>query len=208
MQFQSSLARLAAFAFFLLSFSMLVCAAPTPVTAPDAGELAARDSPLVARTYDYTSKCKDLLVNLKTDVKDQCDALVKCSKTAGCDVKPIIAKIVLLIQVFVDAIKAQVKLGATINVNLCIDLVIEIIVMSSLALIIMVQLKLCVGLSIKLFIQLNIVLGALVQLILGLSLDLVLKLAIQLKLRLAVSVYADLCLQLGLGAVPTILGLL
>ncbi|KAG9074379.1 hypothetical protein FS749_014072 [Ceratobasidium sp. UAMH 11750] len=168
----------------------------------NAGELAARDSPLVARTYDYTSKCKDLLVNLKTDVKDQCDALVKCSKTAGCDVKPIIAKIVLLIQVFVDAIKAQVKLGATININLCIDLVIEIIV------IIMVQLKLCVGLSIELFVQLNIVLGALVQLILGLSLDLVLKLAIQLKLRLAVSVYADLCLQLGLGAVPTILGLL
>ncbi|KAG8678786.1 hypothetical protein FRC09_019544 [Ceratobasidium sp. 395] len=197
MQFQSSLARLAAFAFFLLSFSMLVCAAP----APGAGSLAVRDNSLVART-DYTNECKNALLNLEVAVKAQVDLLVKCSNKSGCDVKPIIAKIVLLIQVFVDKVRAQIKLGATVKVDLCIDIVIRIVIY------ILAQLKLCVGLTVELCAQLNLVLGLFIQLFLDLCLDVVLKLAIQLKLKLAVTAYVDICLQLGLKIILSILGLL
>ncbi|KAG8716732.1 hypothetical protein FRC09_015301 [Ceratobasidium sp. 395] len=204
MQFQSSLARLAAFAFFLLSFSMLVCAAP----APGAGSLAvrdssltARDSSLVART-DYTNECKNLLLDLEVKVKAEVDHLVTCSKKTGCDVKPLIAKIVLLIQVFVDKIRAQIKLGATVDVSVCIDIWIRIV------LYLLAQLKLCVGLTVDLCAQLNVVLGLFIQLCLDLCVDVVLKLAIQLKLKLAVTAYVDICLKLGLNLILSILGLL
>ncbi|KAG8723481.1 hypothetical protein FRC09_003145 [Ceratobasidium sp. 395] len=194
MQFQSSLARLAAFAFFLLSFSMLVCAAP----APGAGSLAVSNSSLVART-DNTDVCKSELLKLEVKVKANLDLLVTCSKTKDCDCKPILANIVTDIQACIDVI---VKLGATIKVDLIIDIVIRIVVT------ILEHLKLCVGLTIDLCAQLNIVLGAFIELILNLCSTVVLKLAIQLKLKLALTAYVDICLQLGLKIILGLVGLL
>ena len=70
MQFKSSFARLAAFAFFLLSFTMLVCAAPAPVSnglAVRGESLAARGDSLVART-DGNQQCKDILADVKVKI--------------------------------------------------------------------------------------------------------------------------------------------
>ena len=73
MQLQSTLSRFAAFVLFMLSFSMLACAAPAPVAAP--GALVARGSEasvnsLVARG-DVSDQCHQALVDL--DVKLDAD---------------------------------------------------------------------------------------------------------------------------------------
>ncbi|KAF8593115.1 hypothetical protein BDV93DRAFT_516817 [Ceratobasidium sp. AG-I] len=82
MQLQSTLSRFAAFVLFMLSFSMLACAAPAPVAAP--GALIARGSEvstnsLVART-DVSNECHQALVDL--DVK--IDADIALLSHSGC----------------------------------------------------------------------------------------------------------------------------
>ncbi|KAG8741649.1 hypothetical protein FRC10_002613 [Ceratobasidium sp. 414] len=195
MQLQSTLTRLTAFAFFLLSFSMLVCAVPAPVPVPGTGALTIRDSSLAART-DYTSQCKDLLAVLKVDVTVKADALVTCSNTPGCDSAPILADIVVLVKVFIGKIKAQVDLGATIDVNVVIELWIEILV-----------LKACVGLTAALCVDLAVVLAAYIRLCLDLCVSIVLSAAILLKIKLAVTAYVSVCLTLGFNLFLSILSL-
>ena len=79
MQLHSTVSRFAAFVLFMLSFSMLACAAPAPVAAP--GALVARgadvsSSSLVART-DVSDKCHDALVDLDVKLDVQIDLLSK-----------------------------------------------------------------------------------------------------------------------------------
>jgi hypothetical protein len=76
MQLQSTLSRVAAFAFFLLSFSMLVCAAPAPAPAPGALAAAGSGEPnysLVARG-DVSDQCHQALLDL--DVKVDADIVL------------------------------------------------------------------------------------------------------------------------------------
>jgi hypothetical protein len=83
MQLQSTLSRVAAFALFLLSFSMLVCAAPAPVPAPGALAAAGSGEPsysLVARG-DVSDKCYAALLDL--DVKIKAD-IVLLGKSYNC----------------------------------------------------------------------------------------------------------------------------
>ncbi|KAG8707533.1 hypothetical protein FRC09_001774 [Ceratobasidium sp. 395] len=194
MQFQSTLARLAAFAFFLLSFSMLVCAAP----APGAGSLAFRDSSLVARNA-ATDKCNSTLVTLKADLKIQLDALVSCSKTSSCDVKPILVVIVAKLDAAVKAIIAigagiDIKVVASLWISICID--------------ILIALKACVGLTVALCAQLAVSITAYIKLLLDLCIDLALKATIKAQAALAIKAYLDVCLKLGLTTLLTLVGLL
>lgn len=154
MQFQSTLSRFAAFVLFMLSFSMLACAAPAPVTAP--GALVARGSEvstnsLVART-DVSDQCykalADLNVKIDADIKVlgeyPVSAIVHspaqtgltaartdtCYNTKGCDCTSIVVKIVADIQLAIDII---VKLVGAIDVKLdiIVKLVVSIIVVST-----------------------------------------------------------------------------
>ncbi|KAG8723482.1 hypothetical protein FRC09_003146 [Ceratobasidium sp. 395] len=193
MQFQSTLARLAAFAFFLLSFSMLVCAAP----APGAGSLAVRDSSLVARNA-ATDKCNTLLVKLEADLKLDLTTLVTCSKTAGCDCKPILAQIVAKLDAF---IKAVIAIGVGIDISVVAKLWIQICIN------ILISLKACVGLTVALCADLALKLCEYVKLLLDLCIDLVLKATIKAQAALAVKAYLDVCLKLGFTALLTLLGL-
>jgi hypothetical protein len=72
MQVQSTLSRLAAFALLLLSFSMLVCAAPAPASAPDA--LVARSDSLIARN-DVTDACYGELTKLDVNLDVEIERL-------------------------------------------------------------------------------------------------------------------------------------
>ena len=79
MQLQSTLSRFAAFVLFMLSFSMLACAAPAPVAAP--GALVARGSDLssnalVART-DVSDTCHEALLDLDAHLDIDIDLLSK-----------------------------------------------------------------------------------------------------------------------------------
>lgn len=65
MQFRSNLARLFAFAFVLLSFSLLVCAAPAPVPTND--DLVARGGTCAIGCTTGTDT-HDILVKLKADL--------------------------------------------------------------------------------------------------------------------------------------------
>ncbi|KAG8749023.1 hypothetical protein FRC12_013614 [Ceratobasidium sp. 428] len=156
MQFKSSLARLAGFVFFLLSFSMLVCAAPAP--APGTGALAVHDTSLVAHTA-ATEKCRGMLVTLKAELKVKLNDLgkstslcspprlsahthasprlarrtsvVTCSKTPGCDCTPILTRIANKLDL---AVKAMITIAAGIDVTAIKDLWISISIVSLLAL--------------------------------------------------------------------------
>ncbi|KAG9087347.1 hypothetical protein FS749_002984 [Ceratobasidium sp. UAMH 11750] len=201
MQFQSSLARLAAFAFFLLSFSMLVCAAPAAVAAPGAGELAVRDSSLVARTYDYTPQCKAALLDLGGKIKPEVDLLVTCSKTSGCDCAPILAVIVKLLLDFCASIKAQVDLGATVDVTACISIVLNILAT------IFAGLGACVGLTVALCASLDAAIKAFIEIILGLCASVVVKVTILAQIKSTVVVYVSLLVQLSFNLVLGVCGL-
>ncbi|MCV2423913.1 hypothetical protein LNV47_25370, partial [Paucibacter sp. DJ4R-1] len=89
-QFKSAFSRIAAFALFMLSFSMLACAAPAP--APGAAlAVAGRSEPsnmLVART-DVSDQCHEALLDLDVKLKVDLDLLDKCYNTKDCDCKPI-----------------------------------------------------------------------------------------------------------------------
>ncbi|KAG8741647.1 hypothetical protein FRC10_002611 [Ceratobasidium sp. 414] len=191
MQLQSTLARLAAFAFFLLSFSMLACAAPAPVPIPGTGALAVRDSSLVART-DYTSQCNSRLVQLEIDVKAKCGNLVTCSKTPGCDCAPILAQVAGLIDVFIKEIEVKVAAGATIDVTVVIGIWIRILVY------ILAQLQACVGLTVAICAKLAATIAAYVNLCLNLCISIALRLTIVLQIKAA----------LGFNLLLNILGLL
>ncbi|KAG8769625.1 hypothetical protein FRC12_004839 [Ceratobasidium sp. 428] len=194
MQLQSSLARLAAFAFFLLSFSMLVCAAP----APGAGSLAVRDSSLVARTTP-TEQCNAVLVKLQADLKIDLKTLVTCSKTAACDVKPILAGIVAKLDA---AIKAIIAIGVGIDITIVVKLWIQICID------ILIALKACISLSITLCADLAVKLCAYIKLLLDLCIDLTLKLSVKAQAAAAIKVYLDVCLKLGFNALLVLVGLL
>ncbi|CUA70778.1 hypothetical protein RSOLAG22IIIB_09113 [Rhizoctonia solani] len=109
MQFSSAFSRLVAFALFMLSFSMLICAAPAPAPAA-----------LVVVTGTT-------LADLEVKLDVQIDLLNKCYNSEGCDCKPIIAQIAADIQVCIDIIA---KLTGTIGVGLSVivQLVVSIIV--------------------------------------------------------------------------------
>ncbi|KAG8709536.1 hypothetical protein FRC08_018275 [Ceratobasidium sp. 394] len=201
MQFQSSLARLAAFAFFLLSFSMLVCAAPAPVAAPGAGELAVRDSSLVARTYDWTTPCKNLLVKLEADIKVKADTLPACSKTPGCDCKSILGEIATLINACIGTIQEKVKGGATVDVSVCIDICIRIIVY------ILLKLSLCINITLAICVDIVIACTAFIKLFLALCLDIAVKAKFVLDLKIAITSYVALCHTLGFIELLKICGL-
>ncbi|KAG8694651.1 hypothetical protein FRC08_008343 [Ceratobasidium sp. 394] len=201
MQFQSSLARVAAFAFFLLSFSMLVCAAPAPVAAPGADKLAVRDSSLVARTDDYTTQCKNLLIELKTNIVAKANTLPTCSKTPGCDCKSILGEIATLINACIGTIQEKVKGGATIDVSVCFGFVIEIVVC------ILLKLSLCINITLAICVDIVIACTALVKLFLALCPDIVLKVKLVLDLKIAITVYVALCRALGFIELLKICGL-
>ncbi|KAF8750488.1 hypothetical protein RHS01_09253 [Rhizoctonia solani] len=103
MQFKSAFSRLAAFALFMLSFSMLTCAAPAPAPAALA----------VARTSEPAT----------------CSSLAPTSMSILTS-SPIVAQIVADIQVCIDIIA---KLTGTIDVKLSVivQLVVSIIVVST-----------------------------------------------------------------------------
>ncbi|QRV73691.1 transmembrane protein [Ceratobasidium sp. AG-Ba] len=197
MQFNTPFIRLAAFAFFLLSFAMLVHAAPAPVS-----------DGLLVRDGDGTPQCKDILtkaaVVLQVKVDDCGEFQVlkfKCTHTPGCDVKGAIAVIVAMFADVIVKIKAIIALGLTIDITVCIDLFIKLLV------ILCIGLKGCVGLTVELCLALVAVIKLYIELILSLCLTVVIKLAIILKIKLALTVYVNLLLTLGFKVVLVILGL-
>ncbi|QRW00525.1 hypothetical protein RhiJN_28543 [Ceratobasidium sp. AG-Ba] len=129
MQLQSRVARLFAFALVLLSFALLVCAAPAPIIKDTA-------SGLVARGGTCTVGCTtgnqvvDILVKLKADIAIKLDLLDGCYDN-GTDPAGIIAEIAALINAAVVLILALPKdlLGLLngkifIIVNLCVSITI------------------------------------------------------------------------------------
>ncbi|KAG8710192.1 hypothetical protein FRC08_017503 [Ceratobasidium sp. 394] len=200
MQFQSSLARLVAFAFFLLSFSMLVCAAPAPVAAPGAGELAVRDGSLVARG-DYTSQCEKDLLDFELKLKVQCAALVTCSKTPGCDCASILNVIVGLFVAIVAKLKVQIGLGATINPDVCLEICTRIM------LYLFFQLKLCVNLAAELCTALDAQIKIFLECFISLC-PVLLKAAVLFKIKATVSTCLDICIKLKLNVLLGFCGLL
>lgn len=72
MQFRSNLARLFAFAFVLLSFSLLVCAAPAPTPATD--DLVARGGTCSVGCNTGTDAV-DILLKLQADLAIKLDLL-------------------------------------------------------------------------------------------------------------------------------------
>ncbi|KAL5640010.1 hypothetical protein ACGC1H_007346 [Rhizoctonia solani] len=173
MQFNSAFSRLVAFALFMLSFSMLTCAAPAP--APAALAVAGTSEPsnmLVARG-DVSDQCKAALVDLDVKLDVQIGLLNKCYNTKDCDCKPIVAQIVADIQVCIDIIA---KLTGTIEVGLSVivKLIVGIIVKISTACgKWVVKLGLSVYLSI--FASIDAILVALVNVCVKLSVSLLLQ---------------------------------
>jgi len=127
MQFRSNLARLFALVFVLLSFSLLVCAAPAPA-----------NDDLVARGGTCTTGCHtgtdayDILLKLKADLAIKLDLLDGCYGS-GADPSGIIADIAALINGAAGLIAGLEKdLLGLLNgkllliVNLCVSIVITV----------------------------------------------------------------------------------
>ncbi|KAF8604906.1 hypothetical protein BDV93DRAFT_507421 [Ceratobasidium sp. AG-I] len=192
MQFHSTLSRFAAFVLFMLSFSMLACAAPAPVAAP--GALVARradvsSNSLVART-DVSDQCHKALLDLDVAVDADIKLLNTCYDTKGCDCKPIIIKIVADIQIAIDII---LKLVGTIDVKLdiIVKLVVSIIVKIATACGKWV-IKLGLVLYLQIFVQIDGILCALINALIKLSVSFALKIKLAIVLNLSVLVTAHL----------------
>ncbi|MCV2423775.1 hypothetical protein LNV47_24640, partial [Paucibacter sp. DJ4R-1] len=191
MQFKSAFSRLAAFALFMLSFSMLTCAAPAP--APGAAlAVAGRSEPsnmLVART-DVSDKCHEALLDLDVKVDLGIDLLNKCYNTKDCDCKPIVAQIVADIQVCIDIIA---KLTGTIDVKLSVivQLVVSIIVKVATACGKWV-IKLGLSVYLDIFASIDVILVALVNVLVKLSVSIVLSIRLSLLLNVTLLLTAHL----------------
>ncbi|KAG9074338.1 hypothetical protein FS749_014114 [Ceratobasidium sp. UAMH 11750] len=127
---QSRLARLIAFVFVLLSFSLLVCAVPAPAVAPADNDLVARGGCGVG--CNTGNQVVDILLKLKADIAIKLGLLDGCYND-GTDPSGIIADIVILINAAVALILACPKdlLGLLngkilVIVNLCVSIVITI----------------------------------------------------------------------------------
>ncbi|KAF8604891.1 hypothetical protein BDV93DRAFT_522187 [Ceratobasidium sp. AG-I] len=201
MQLQSTLSRFAAFVLLMLSFSMLACAAPAPVTAP--GALVARGSEvssnsLVART-DVSDQCHKALLDL--DVKIDADILLlnKCYDTKDCDCTSIIVKIVADIQVAIDIIA---KLVGTIDVKL--DIIVKLIVSIIIKLATACGkwvIKLGLTVYLQIFAQIDVILVALIKVLIALSAS------ISLKIKLALVLNVQLLVTACFTGLISILGL-
>ncbi|CAE6467391.1 unnamed protein product [Rhizoctonia solani] len=200
MQFKSAFSRLAAFALFVLSFSMLACAAPAP--APGAAlAVAGRSEPsnmLVART-DVSDQCHQALLDLNLNLDVHIGNLDKCYNTKDCDCKPIVDKIVAEVQVCIAIIA---KLTGTIDVKLSVivQLLVSIIVKIATACGKWVV-KLGLTVYAEIFASVDACLVALVNVCVSLSVSLL----VQLKLALVLNV--QLLLVAKLTALLQLLGL-
>ncbi|GAB1525637.1 hypothetical protein RhiTH_008800 [Rhizoctonia solani] len=199
MQFKSAFSRLAAFALFMLSFSMLTCAAPAP--APAALAVARTSEPsnmLVART-DVSDKCHEALLDLDVKLDVDIDLLNKCYNTKDCDCKPIVAQIVADIQVCIDIIA---KLTGTIDVKLSVivQLVVSIIVKIATACGKWVV-KLGLTVYLEIFASIDAILVALVNVLVKLSVSII------LNIKLALLLNVTLLLTAHLTALIKLLGL-
>ncbi|EUC53608.1 transmembrane protein, putative [Rhizoctonia solani AG-3 Rhs1AP] len=197
MQFNSAFSRLVAFALFMLSFSMLTCAAPAP--APVALAVAGTSEPgnmLVARG-DVSDQCHQALVDLDVKINLDIDLLNKCYDTKGCDCKPIVAQIVADIQVCIDIIA---KLTGTIDrqaqpsnldidpqpilqkiATACgkwvvkLDLSVYLSIFASIDAILVALVNVCVKLSVSLLLQVKLALVLNLQLLLTAKLTALIK---------------------------------
>ncbi|CAE6442758.1 unnamed protein product, partial [Rhizoctonia solani] len=191
MQFKSAFSRLAAFALFMLSFSMLACAAPAP--APGAAlAVAGRSEPsnmLVART-DVSDQCHKALLELNLHVDADLALLDKCYNTKDCDCKPIVAQLVAHIQACIDII---IKLSGTIDVKLSVivQLIVSIIVKISTACGKWV-IKLGLTVYLTIFGSLDVVLVALVNACVKLSVSILLQIKLALVINIQLLVTAHL----------------
>ncbi|QRW08948.1 transmembrane protein [Ceratobasidium sp. AG-Ba] len=197
MQFKSSFARLAAFAFFLLSFTMLVCAAPAPASSG----LAVRDSSLVARGGDGTAQCKALLVTAKADVDAAVKELAKCATAAGLCVD-VDVKIKVIVDIFIKLIadiKALVALNLTVNVLVIIQAFLDVLI------VLFVGLKACVGLTAEICADLSLYIKLYIDLILELCLTVVVKLAVAIQIKACLDLYASVLVYLKLDVIIAVL---
>ncbi|KAF8604890.1 hypothetical protein BDV93DRAFT_522186 [Ceratobasidium sp. AG-I] len=190
MQLQSTFSRFAAFVLFMLSFSMLACAAPAPVTAP--GSLVARGSEvstnsLVARG-DVSDQCHQALLDLDVKIDADIVLLNKCYDTKDCDCKPIVLQIVAHIQVAIDII---VKLVGTIDVKL--ELIVKIVVSIIIKLATACGkwvIKLGLTVYLQIFVQIDVILVALIKVLIALSATIALKIKVALVLNVQLLVTA------------------
>ncbi|KAF8604898.1 hypothetical protein BDV93DRAFT_522193 [Ceratobasidium sp. AG-I] len=201
MQLQSTLSHFAAFVLFMLSFSMLACAAPAPVAAP--GALAARgselsSSSLVARG-DVSNECHQALLDLDAKVDVHITNLENCYNTQGCDCTSIIVEIVADIEIAVGIIG---QLAGTIVVKLddIVSIIVSIIVKLATACGKWV-IKLGLTLYLQIFIQLDVALCALINVLVALSAS------ISLKIKLALVVKVQLLVTACFTGLLSLLGL-